>query len=120
MKNFVARGDALEITADADYASGDGVLVGSLFGVAANAMATGETGVINVTGVYDLPKAPSQAWTVGALVYWDEDNGRATSTAGANVLIGCAVAAVGSGAGEVIGRVRLNGSATAASTGGDG
>lgn len=116
MKNFVARGDALEITADDDYSSGDCVLIGSLFGVAAGDIANGEQGIINLTGVYDLPKAPSQAWTVGALVYWDEENFRVTNVAGTNVPIGVAAAAVGSGATETIGRVRLNGAAIAAAS----
>jgi len=112
MKNFVAAGDTLTITAGANIASGAGVLVGSLFGVAAGAIANGAQGVINLVGVYDLPKVGSQAWTVGALVYW---TGTAcTATASTNKLIGVAVAAVGSGAGETIGRVRLNGAGVTA------
>lgn len=111
MKNFVSAGNTLTITAGADIASGAGVLLGSLFGVAAGAIANGADGVINLTGVYDLPKVGSQAWTVGALVYWDAANNRCTTTAGSLKLIGVAVAAVGSGAGETVGRVRLNGGA---------
>ena len=111
MKNFVSAGNTLTITAGADIASGAGVLLGSLFGVAAGAITNGAEGVINLTGVYDLPKVGSQAWTVGALVYWDAANNRCTTTAGSLKLIGVAVAAVGSGAGETVGRVRLNGGA---------
>lgn len=111
MKNFVARGDVLEITAGADIKSGDGVLLGSLFGVAAVDIANGARGNINLTGVYTLPKAPSQAWTVGAAVYWDASEARCTTTASTNKRIGAAVAAVGSGAGETVGVVRLNGAA---------
>jgi predicted RecA/RadA family phage recombinase len=106
MKNFVAVGDTLTITAGADIDSGDGVLVGSIFGVAAGDIANGAEGVINLRGVYDLPKVGSQAWTVGVRVYW---TGTAcTTTASSNKLIGVAVAAVGSGAGETTGRVRLS------------
>lgn len=112
MKNYVARGDAITITAGADIASGDGVLVGSLFGVAAGDIANGAEGVINLTGVYDLPKTASQAWTVGALIYW---TGTAcTNVASTNKLIGVAVEAVGGTAGETIGRVRLNGAGVTA------
>lgn len=111
MKNFVARGDVLEITAPAAIESGEGVLIGSIFGVATTDIANGARGNINLGGVYDLPKAPSQAWTVGALIYWDGSEDRCTTTASTNKLIGVAVAAVGSGAGETIGRVRLNGGA---------
>ncbi|MDR0809742.1 MAG: DUF2190 family protein [Gemmobacter sp.] len=118
MKNFVAVGNTLTITAGADIVSGAGVLVGSLFGVAAGHIAEGAEGVINLTGVYDLPKAPSQAWTVGALIYWDEGDARCTNVASTNVPIGVAVAAVGGTAGEIVGRVRLNGAAVAATSGG--
>lgn len=111
MRNFIAVGDSLTITAGADIESGAGVLVGSLFGVAAGDIANGAEGVINLTGIYDLPKVGTQAWTVGALVYWDAVNSRCTTTAGTDKLIGVAVAAVGGGAGETVGRVRLNGAA---------
>lgn len=111
MKNFIARGDAITITAGADIASGAGVLAGSIFGVAAGDIANGAEGTINLTGVYDLPKVGSQAWTVGAKVYWDAANALCTTVATGNTLIGVAVLAVGSGAGETTGRVRLNGAA---------
>lgn len=111
MKNFVAVGNTLTITAAANVASGGGVQIGALFGVAVSDIANGEEGVINLTGVYDLPKAPSQAWTVGAKVYWDDANNRCTTTAGSLSLIGVAVLATGATAGETIGRVRLNGAA---------
>lgn len=109
MKNFVARGDVLEITAGADYDSGDGVVVGTIFGIAAGDIANGARGIINLTGTYRLPKVGSQAWTVGAAVHWDAGNSRCTTAATGNRLIGFAVEAVGSGAGETTGVVRLNG-----------
>jgi predicted RecA/RadA family phage recombinase len=57
----------------------------------------------------DLTKAASQAWTAGAKVYWDNTAKRVTNVASGNTLIGVAVLAVGAGAEEVVGRVRLNG-----------
>jgi hypothetical protein len=42
--------------------------------------------------------------------YWDNTNKRATKIATDNTLIGVALFAVGSGADETTGRVRLNGS----------
>lgn len=109
MRNFVAPGARLTITATANIASGAGVLVGSLFGVAETDIANGAQGAIVLEGIFDLPKAPSQAWTVGALIYWDGANSRCTNVAGSLKLIGVAAAAVGGGAGETTGRVRLNG-----------
>lgn len=111
MKNYVSSGATLTITATAAISSGDGVLAGSIFGVAAGDIANGADGIINLSGVYDLPKVGSQAWTVGAKVYWDAANARCTTAATGNTLIGVAVLAVGSGAGETTGRVRLNGTA---------
>ena len=107
MKNFIATGNTLTITAEADIASGAGVLIGSIFGVATGPIANGAQGVINLTGVYDLPKTASQAWTVGAQIYWT--GSACTNVASTNKLIGVAVQAVGGAAGETVGRVRLNG-----------
>ena len=50
----------------------------------------------------------TQAWTVGARVYWDDTNKRCTTVATDNTPVGVAVEAVASGAGDTIGRVRLN------------
>lgn len=109
MKNFIAVGDALTITAGAAYSSGDVVVAGSAIGIATDDIASGAEGTIQLTGVFDIPKVASQAWTVGAAVYWDAVNGYATTTAEDNHLLGIAVLAVGSTAGETTGRVRLNG-----------
>lgn len=111
MKNYVSTGNTLTITAAAAIASGAGVLAGSIFGVAAGDIAIGVEGTIALTGVYDLPKAASQAWTVGEKIYWDNATGACTTVATANTLIGIAVLAVGGGATETTGRVRLNGTA---------
>ena len=47
----------------------------------------------------------------GDKVYWDNTAKEVTKTATANTLIGAAIDAVGGGAGETTGRVRLNASA---------
>jgi len=109
MKNYVSAGDTITFTAAAAHNSGDGVLLGSLFGVAANDVAIGDQGVLRLEGVYSLPKAASQAWTVGAKVYWDDTNKVCTTTATGNKLIGVATAAVAGGATDTTGTVRLNG-----------
>jgi predicted RecA/RadA family phage recombinase len=110
MKNYVQPGTTLTLTAPYAVTSGDGLLVGSIFGVAAGDAASGATVEAALTGVFDLTKIGSQAWTVGAKVYWDDTNKRCTTVATDNTLIGVAVEAVAGGAGDTIGRVRLNGS----------
>lgn len=110
MKNFVQPGNTLTLTAPYAVTSGDGLLVGTIFGVAAGDAESGATVEAALTGVFDLTKIGAQAWTVGAKVYWDDTNKRCTTVATDNTLIGVAVDAVAGGAGDTIGRVRLNGS----------
>jgi predicted RecA/RadA family phage recombinase len=107
MKNFVSPGDMITVTAAADVASGDGVLAGTLFGVAATDAASGAAVEIKTHGVFTLPKTSAQAWTVGAAVYWDADDKVCTTTSTDNTLIGKAVAVADNPSGT--GLVRLNG-----------
>lgn len=115
MKNFKGQGNTLNWNngTGGAIAAGAGVLVGKLFGIASGDIADGEDGVLNLVGEYDLPKAGSQAWTVGAKVFWDDTAKNCTTTATSNTFIGAATVAVGSGAGETLGTVRLNGVAAA-------
>jgi predicted RecA/RadA family phage recombinase len=113
MKNFIQAGDTITVAAPYDRKSGEGAKVGQIFGVCTADADSGDDVALKLTGVFDLVKAASQAWSVGALVYWDNSGKKCTTTGTSNLLIGCAVASVGSGAGETIGRVRLNGIARA-------
>jgi predicted RecA/RadA family phage recombinase len=108
MKNFIGVGNRVTLTAAAVTTSGQPVLIGSLFGIAENAAAIGEPLVLVISGIYDLTKTASQAWTVGQLIYWDVATSRVTNVVATNKLVGVAVLAVGAGAGEIIGRVRLS------------
>ena len=110
MKTYVQPGNTITLTAPYAVASGDGLLVGSIFGVASGTAALGETVEAALTGVYDLKKVASQAWSVGDKVYWDNTAKEATKTTTSNTLIGVAIEAVAGGAGDTIGRVRLNAS----------
>lgn len=108
MKNFVQPGDVLTVTAPADVASGDLVVVGSLFGVATASAKVGADLEVTAGGVYDMPKVSAQAWTQGAPVYWDPATKLVTSIAGSLTKIG--VAAIVAANPSAVGRVRLNGS----------
>ena len=110
MKTYVQPGNTITLTAPYAVTSGDGLLVGSIFGIASGDAALGEPVETSLVGVFDLTKVGSQAWTVGAKVYWDDTNKRTTSVATSNTLIGVATEAVAGGAGDTIGRVRLNAS----------
>lgn len=107
MKNFVQPGKTVTVPAPALVASGAPVLVGALFGIASHSAASGEDLELATVGVFDLPKAASQAWAFGIKVYYDAAAGTLTSTASTNTFVGHAVKIVGNGAGETVGRVRL-------------
>ena len=110
MKNYIQPGNVIAVTAPTGgVASGDGVLVGSLFGIAAGDAAENDNVEVQTTGVFELSKVTG-AISQGAKVYWDDTNKRTTSVATSNTLIGVATEAVAGGAGDTIGRVRLNAS----------
>jgi predicted RecA/RadA family phage recombinase len=110
MKTYIQPGHAITLIAPYAVESGDGLLVGAIFGVASHDAASGAEVETQLTGVLDLAKTASQAWTAGTKVYWDNTAKRVTNVASGNTLVGVAVLAVGGGAEETIGRVRLNGS----------
>ena len=109
-KNYVQPGNTITLTAPYAVSSGDGLLVGSIFGVAAGDAESGADVEAVLVGVFDLKKVGTQAWAAGDKVYWDDTNRQTTKTATDNTLIGVAVEAVAGGADDTIGRVRLNGS----------
>ena len=100
MKNYIQPGHAITLAAPYDVVSGAGLLVGSIFGVASHDALSGAEVETQLTGVIDLAKVASQAWTAGAKVYWDNTAKRVTNVASGNTLVGVAVLAVGAGADE--------------------
>jgi len=94
MKNYVQDGKIITVTAPSGgVVSGQGVLIGAgLFGVAQKTAAQGTPVALVTRGVFTLPKTSAQAWTVGALIYWDSDPGECTTTSTDNTIIGVAVA----------------------------
>jgi predicted RecA/RadA family phage recombinase len=109
MKTFIQPGQTITLTAPYDVVSGACLKVGAIVGVAANDAAVGADVEVMLTGVHDLAKAPSQSWTPGAKIYWDDTNMVTTTTATSNTQIGVALLAVAGGASDTVGRVRLNG-----------
>lgn len=92
---FVQPGEVIDYTAGANIASGQVVLMGVLIGVALKAIANGETGPMQVTGVFNIAKLSTDNMAQGALLYWDNTNSRLTTTASGNTLAGFAAAAAG-------------------------
>jgi predicted RecA/RadA family phage recombinase len=113
MKNFIQKGEMVTVTAPAGgVTSGQGVIVGSLFGIAAKNATAGESVELATTGVFDLPKAPSAVIAAGARVSWDAENGQVVLPADDMYPIGIALLAAGNG--TITARVRLDGMSTAA------
>lgn len=107
MKNYVQAGNVMTVAAPYDVLSGAGLLVGSMFGVATYDALSGVDVEAAVEGVFDLKKTSAQAWTVGALIYWDNSNKETTTSSSGNKLIGVAAAAAANPSST--GKVRLNG-----------
>lgn len=96
-QNYIFSGDVFEYTVPASttIASGDGVLIGDVFGVALGGGTTGAVIQVMTEGVFTLPKTTGAAISVGAKVYWDNTTKKITATdaSGANKLAGYAYAA---------------------------
>lgn len=112
MKNYVMPGhNVTAIAPNGGVASGEPILIGNLFGIAATTQAAGEEVELATVGVYDLPKT-AVAVTAGAIAYFDESAGMVTTDddTGSNKRVGIFVAAAADSA--TIGRVRLDGAAS--------
>ncbi len=106
-KNFIQAGETLTVPAPAAVASGDVVISGAIVGVARGAAESGNPVDVATNGVWELPKVGANAFTVGALVYWDSGTGLATTTSSGNTKLGVAVEAAAASTGTV--KVRLSG-----------
>jgi predicted RecA/RadA family phage recombinase len=105
---YVQRGDILDLTAPYQRNSGEGALIGAIFGVAVNTVANAAVGQFYVgPGVFTLAKVSAQAWTEGALIYWDNTAKLCTTVSTSNTRIGVAAAAAANPSST--GSVRLNG-----------
>lgn len=113
MKNYIQEGRMITLAAPTGgVTSGDGVVIGALFGVASKTAAEGETVTIATEGVFDLPKLASAVIAAGDAVAWDDTAKEINVPATGRYPIGIAIEAAGNGASTV--RVRLDGIATAA------
>ena len=113
MKNFIQTGHMITVPAPTDgVTSGQGMIVGGLFGIAATTASEGDNVEIATTGVYDLPKAPASVFALGDRVAWDDTVKVIAPPAAGLYPVGIAITAAGNGAVTV--RVRLDGVATEA------
>lgn len=110
MTNYISDGATVtRVAPSPGVVSGAPVLLGSLLVVPGATAAEGDTFGAQVTGEFRGVKPGSQAWTQGVKVYWDNSAKKFTTSSGGNTLVGTAADAVGSGADETSGIVRLDG-----------
>ena len=98
MKNFVQRGDTIDVIAPAGgMVSGQGVQVGSLFGYAVADKAAGELGAVEVEGVVDAKKLLTDVVAVGAKLNWDDTAKQLKVAAGDLAAVATVIEAAGNG-----------------------
>ncbi|WP_406736346.1 DUF2190 family protein [Thioclava sp. GXIMD4215] len=93
MKNYVAPGEHITLTAEAAVTAGQLVKIGAVTGVAQHDAALGDPVTLVRRGVFELPKTEAQAWTAGAKVYLAAEGDVLTTTASGNTLVGVALEA---------------------------
>lgn len=95
--NYVQKGKAIDYknSGSADIAYGDVISLTTRIAVATSNIAVGDTGAVEVEGVFDMPKATEEI-ALGAAVYWSVANKKITATSTGNVPAGWAIAAAAS------------------------
>jgi predicted RecA/RadA family phage recombinase len=105
MKNDLQNGHVVRVTTPAGgIASDEGLIVGSIFGIAAYSAAEGDPLELVTTGLFQLPKASAAVLTLGARLAWDNTARQVNTPAAGRFpigVIGVAVEAAGSGATSV-------------------
>src|SRR5512134_1094891 len=94
MKTYVQPGKSLTVTAPAGgVLSGQGVLIGTLFGIAQYDAVEGAEVEILTEGVVEIGKTSALAIGVGDRLFWDDTNKVVNKTSTAQQQVGVAVAA---------------------------
>lgn len=103
---FRGPGETLTLAAPYDRSSGQGALVGDIFGVACQDVLSGVDGQFAVCGVFELTKTTSQAWAVGDRLHWDIANKKLSTDAATGPLVGVCDTAAASD--DAVGLCKLN------------
>ena len=90
MRNYKQEGDIVTLIAPYAVSPGDGVLVGTLFGVALTSAALGANVETLREGVLSIAKPSTEVWATGDLVYWNNTTRLATKVGAGAVQIGAA------------------------------
>lgn len=89
---YVQKGETLDYTPDADVTAGSIVPLTSRIGIAAAPISAGETGTLQMEGVFRFPKASGEEIQMGAAVFYDAATSAITTAADGNTPAGYAAA----------------------------
>jgi predicted RecA/RadA family phage recombinase len=102
MKTYIQPGHTLTLPAPAGgVLSGQGVLIGTLFGIAQYDAVEGAELEILTEGVVEIPKTSALQIDVGDRLFWDATNKVVNKTATAQICVGIAVSAAANPSGTV-------------------
>jgi predicted RecA/RadA family phage recombinase len=94
MKTYVQSGRVITVTAPSGgVTSGQGVLIGTLFGIAQHDAAAGSDAELLTEGVVEIAKTSALQIDIGDRLFWDATNKVVNKTATAQVCVGVAVSA---------------------------
>ncbi len=77
---YVQRSESIDIIPEKEILSGEIIILNSLVGVAKLPIKKGELGTLALSGIYEITKTNSCAFSIGAAVYWDNENRSATTS----------------------------------------
>lgn len=93
MQNYVQKGEVITMTPTAgNVAAGQGLLVGTLFGVATANVAQNTPGEFITEGVVDIAKTSALEITAGSRVFWVPGSSVVNTTSAGQVCVGVAIA----------------------------
>jgi predicted RecA/RadA family phage recombinase len=98
----IAEGNYIDYTPGSAVSAGAVIVQADLVGVAEKDIAANTLGALSVRGLYNINKLSTDVVAVGAILYWDVANSRATITASTHKQFGRAIAAAGNGATKVL------------------
>lgn len=89
--NYIQDGAILDLVAPYARASGEPAMIGNIFGIAINDVASGAVGQFATEGVWIVPKTSALAISAGDRLFWDSTNKVVNKTATAQICVGIAV-----------------------------
>lgn len=110
MQNYIQPGNTITLVADANYSSGQPIVIGDIIGICSADVLNGAEVEVALVGVFDLAKddATGSGMDQGDPVYWNASSDIVEGDSTGNTLMGVCVADAADS--DVLVRVRLNGS----------